>query len=57
MILLLASNISVLNSHAENDYPATLSIDVEDGTVIDDEFIFKALVTVSYTHLTLPTKA
>ena len=44
VILLLASNISVLNSHAENDYPATLSIDVEDGTVIDDEFIFKALV-------------
>ncbi len=44
VILLVASNISVLNSHAENDYPATLSIDVEDGTVIDDEFIFKALV-------------
>ena len=46
MILLLASNISVLNSHAENDYPATLSIDVEDGTVIDDEFIFLSLIHI-----------
>lgn len=44
VILLLASNIPVLNSQAENDFPATLSIDLEDGTVIDDEFIFKALV-------------
>ncbi|HIH67695.1 MAG TPA: hypothetical protein HA305_04880, partial [Candidatus Thalassarchaeaceae archaeon] len=44
VILLLASNIPVLNSQAENDFPATLSVDLEDGTVIDDEFIFKALV-------------
>ena len=44
VILLLVSNIPVLNSHAENDYPATLSIDVEDGTVIVEELIFKALV-------------
>ncbi len=44
VILLLLSNIPVLNSQAENDFPATLSIDVEDGTVIDDELIFKALV-------------
>ena len=44
VILLLASNIPALSSQAENDFPATLSIDVEDGTVIDDEFIFKALV-------------
>ena len=44
VILLLALNIPVLNSQAENDFPATLSVDLEDGTVIDDEFIFKALV-------------
>ena len=44
VILLLASNIPVLNSQAENDFPATLSIDLEDGTVIDDEYIIKALV-------------
>ena len=44
VILLLASNIPVLNTQAENDFPATLSVDLEDGTVIDDEFIFKALV-------------
>ena len=44
VILLLASNIPVFSSRAENDFPATLSIDLEDGTVIDDEFIFKALV-------------
>ncbi len=42
-ILLLASSIPALSSQAENDFPATLSIDVEDGTVIDDEFIFNAL--------------
>ena len=44
VILLLVSNLPVLNSQAENDFPATLSIDLEDGTVIDGEFIFKALV-------------
>ena len=42
-ILLLASSIPALRSQAENDFPATLSIDVEDGTVIDDELIFNAL--------------
>ena len=44
VIVLLVSNITVLNSQAENDLPANLSIDLEDGTVIDDEFIFKTLV-------------
>jgi len=44
VILLFASNITVLNSQAENDFRATLSIDMEDGTVIDDELTFKALV-------------
>ena len=43
VILLLALNTPALNSKAENDFPATLSIDVEDGTVIDEEFIFTAL--------------
>ena len=43
VILLLALNTPALNSKAENDFPATLSIDVEDGTVIDEEFKFTAL--------------
>ena len=44
VILLIALNIPALNSQAENDFPATLSIDVEDGTVIDDESVYTALL-------------
>ena len=44
VILLFYSNIPVFNSQAETDFHATLSIDIEHGTVIDDEFTFKALV-------------
>ena len=51
VILLLASNIPVFSSQAENDFPATLSVDLEDGTVIDDEFIFKALVMDEWNHI------
>ena len=44
VILLFYSNIPVFNSQAEADFHATLSIDIEHGTVIDDESTFKALV-------------
>ena len=44
VILLVTSNIPGLNSQAENDFPASISIGLEDGTVINDEFAFKALV-------------
>ena len=44
VILLFASNIPAFNSQAENDFPASISLQIEDGTVIDDVFTFKALV-------------
>ena len=44
VILLVTSNIPVLNSQAENDFPASISINLEDGTVIDHEIEFKATV-------------
>ena len=44
VILLVTSNIPVLNSQAENDFPASISINLEDGTVIDHEIEFKAIV-------------
>ena len=54
VVLLFASPIPGNNVHGENDFPATLSIEIEEGSLINDDITLNA-VAVSYTHLTLPT--
>ena len=45
VILILASNLQALHSKAETLVPAVLTIDIDDGFVVNDEFSFKATVT------------
>jgi len=45
VILILASSLQAFHSKAENLIPAVLTLDIEDGVAINDEFTFKATVT------------
>ncbi len=45
VILILASSLQAFHSKAENLIPAILTLDIEDGVAINDEFTFKATVT------------
>ena len=42
IILILASSLQAFHSKAENLIPAVLTLDIEDGVAINDEFTFKA---------------
>ena len=45
VILLIGSSIPALHSQAETRVPATLTIDIEDGILINDEFTFEVVMT------------
>ena len=45
VVLLFASPIPGNNVHGENDFPATLSIEIEEGSLIDDDITLNAVVS------------
>ena len=45
VVLLFASPIPGNNVHGENDFPATLSIEIEEGSLINDDITLNAVVS------------